>query len=163
MSKFIIIFTAVVLFFGVYSFANASLINLSGYIYSDSVGWISLNCSNTNSCSLIDYKASVNESGFLYGYGFSQTGEWVNLNPNYGGIAVDDNGYASGWAYSERSGWLNIYESKNISAIDLEKEFLSAKSVVLDDISSDGAINLINNLCYKLLSVNECNIISNLK
>ena len=157
MPKLFIILTVIFFSLGVCCVATAYGKELSGYTYSDNAGWISLNCSNTNSCNSIYYKVLQDDSGNLSGYGYSEKSGWVNLSPNFGGITADLSGNLSGWAFSENLGWLKISNSKNISALDLQNELSSAESLIVSaDLSNGGAITLLNNLCHKFLSADDC-------
>ena len=160
MKKIIILLIAIFLSIGIFSIAQANSQNLSGYVYSDTAGWISLSCVNTDSCNTVDYKVTKDSNGKLSGYGFSQNGEWINFNPNFGGVNVNSDGTISGWAYSEKGDWINFDSAKNISSNDLQNEISSAKDVANnDDLSSVGSASLLNSLCNKFLSASECNLI----
>ena len=160
MKKIIILLIAIFLSIGIFSIAQANSQNLSGYIYSDTAGWISLNCSNTNSCNTISYKISQDAKGKLSGYGFSQNGEWINFNPNFGGVNVNSDSTFSGWAYSEKGEWINFDSAKIISSNDLQNEISSAKDVAnSNDLSDAGTMSLLNSLCSQFLTSSECNLI----
>ena len=162
MSKSFIILAIMALSLGFCSIANADSQGLSGYIYSDGAGWISLNCSNTNSCNSIGYGVSEGGNGQLSGYGYSQHSGWVNFNPNYGGVIINSNGSLSGWAYSATGGWLEINSSKIISVNDLQNEITSvANTVNSNNLSSTGTASLLNSLCSQFLSDSDCNIVNN--
>lgn len=141
--------------------AKAAGQELQGYIYSETAGWISLNCSNTNSCSTIDYKVSEDSSGKLSGYGYSQDGEWINLDPNYGGTIINSDGTMSGQAFADKGEWLKFDSAKIISAGDLQNEIISAQTAInSDDLSDAGAMSLLNSLCSQFLTSSECSIIN---
>jgi hypothetical protein len=147
---------------GFYFSASATSQDLSGYIYSDASGWISLNCSNTSSCSTIDYKVSVGNNGKLSGYGYSETAGWVNFNPNYGGVSVNQDNTLSGWAYSQSADWLSIDSAKVVSANDLQNDITSANAVINNsDLSNSGTMSLLNSLCRQFLISSECNLLNN--
>ena len=83
-----------------------------GYGISQDVGYISLNCANTNSCATSDYKVTVNERGHLSGYAYGENIGYINFDPivdgvDYG-VTIDENGYFHGWAYSESVGWISF-------------------------------------------------------
>ena len=160
MKKIIILLIAIFLSIGIFSIAQANSQNLSGYVYSDTAGWISLSCVNTDSCNTVDYKV-VNKNGVISGFGYSQNNEWINFNPNFGGVNVSSDGSISGWAYSEKGDWINFNSAKNISANDLQNEISSAKDVANnDDLSSVGSASLLNSLCNKFLSNNDCDLLN---
>jgi len=50
---------------------------ITGYLWSDTIGWISLNCSNHGTCGTSDYKLSVDAYGAVSGYAWSENIGWV--------------------------------------------------------------------------------------
>ncbi len=52
---------------------------LTGWAWSDNVGWISLNCSNTGSCVTSNYKVEVLQNGNLQGYAWSDSVGWISF------------------------------------------------------------------------------------
>lgn len=52
----------------------------SGYAWSDTIGWISLNCSNDNSCGTSNYYLSVASDGVVSGYMWSDSVGWISAN-----------------------------------------------------------------------------------
>ena len=147
---------------GFSSSARAASQELQGYVYSETSGWISLNCKNTNSCDSIGYRVLEDATGKLSGYGYSQNNEWINFNPNFGGVNINSNNELSGWAFSEKGDWVNFDNAKNISTNELQNEITSAKATINNNsLSDDGAMSLLNSLCGKFLSASECDIINN--
>ena len=59
---------------------------LTGWAWSDNIGWISFNCSNTNSCATSNYKVSMLDSvttnHYLSGYAWSDSVGWISFNSN---------------------------------------------------------------------------------
>ena len=53
---------------------------LTGWLWSDTIGWISLNCADVNPSCTVNYKVSVDASGNLSGYGWSENVGWVSFN-----------------------------------------------------------------------------------
>jgi len=53
--------------------------NLSGYAWSDNIGWISFNCLNTDTCDISDYGVSV-ENKKMSGYAWSDNIGWISFN-----------------------------------------------------------------------------------
>ena len=136
--------------------------DLSGYVYSDGSGWISLNCSNTNSCDSISYKVS-RDNNRLVGYGYSQSSGWVNFNPNYGGVGINSASLLSGWIFSEKSGWISLNEEAIFSGNDLEKKVESAKNIVgqykdfsIDNLAETNLSGLLNSLCLQFFNSSQC-------
>ena len=158
--KIILLLLIPILVFSFSNFVKADSKELFGYAYSETVGWISLNCANTNSCSTISYKVSQDARGKLSGYGFSQNGEWINFNPNFGGVKNNSDSTISGWVYGQTSQWINFDSEKVILVGDLQNEISSAKDVVnSNDLSSASTMSLLNSLCNQFLTSSECSLI----
>ena len=62
------------------NFAFADAVSLSGYIWSDNIGWISLSCSNTSSCGTVNYGLSIETNSKLSGYAWSDNIGWITAN-----------------------------------------------------------------------------------
>ncbi len=57
--------------------------NLSGYAWSDNVGWISFNCTDPNTCSTVDYGVNVSTTtGAFSGYAWSDNIGWISFSPS---------------------------------------------------------------------------------
>lgn len=62
-------------------FAFADTATLSGYAWSDNIGWVSLNCSDASSCGTSNYAISVDsDTGNLSGYAWSDNIGWISAN-----------------------------------------------------------------------------------
>jgi hypothetical protein len=158
MLKFTFLLFIISVGLGICSVSNAAIKDLSGYVYSENAGWISLNCENTNSCDTVDYMVTKDDSGSLLGYGFSQNGQWIKFNPNFGGVTVKNDGSVSGWAYSEKREWVRIDYVKNISIDNSQKENTAVENIISEDyIANLSTMSLLNSLCNKFLSINWCN------
>lgn len=58
-----------------------ALDNVAGFAWSDNIGWLSFNCTNTNSCAAVDYGIKVNTTnGKFSGYAWSEHIGWVSFN-----------------------------------------------------------------------------------
>lgn len=79
---------------------------LSGYAFSETLGWLSLNCANDSSCATVDYKVSNNGNGTLTGYAWGENAGWVRFDPTGGGVSINSSGEFSGYAYGENIGWV---------------------------------------------------------
>ncbi|KKW43568.1 MAG: Cell wall protein AWA1 [Parcubacteria group bacterium GW2011_GWB1_57_6] len=91
--------------------------SLSGYAWSDNVGWISFNCTNTGSCGTSNYGVTVNPTnGEMSGYAWSDNVGWFSFQP--GDVAGcpqapctpkvnQGNGTVTGWfrALANGGGW----------------------------------------------------------
>lgn len=166
--KIILLISVVVLALGASFSVKAAGQELSGYIYSENAGcWISLSCQNTQSCSNVNYGVTAGSNGSLSGYGFSQNGEWVKFDPNYGGTNIDSSGEISGWAFTDKGDWLRIESVKVSSAQDLESQATSARDTIAQIESQQGSLsdsdvmNLLNSLCNQFLNKDECSVINN--
>jgi hypothetical protein len=148
-------------------FAEASGQELTGYIYSQDAGWVSLNCKNTDSCDTISYNVSIDNAGVLSGYGFSQNGEWINFNPDFGGVTANSVGELSGWVFTDQGDWLRIDGVKVVASDVLQKEVTSIKDTIdeSDNMSTASLLNsnfmdLLNNLCNQIFSSSQCSNIN---
>lgn len=119
------------------SFPLSESVALEGYIWSgynseqEGIGWISMSCSNTSSCSAdggTDYGVVMDEDGYLNGYAWSPNVGWLKFggfNPsevptNAGNARVDEDGYLRGWVRFESGdtvnnggwdGWVRLHDS----------------------------------------------------
>lgn len=64
--------------------------NLSGYAWADeSIGWVSLHCSNAGVCGVSDYGVTVAQNGMMSGYAWANSNDgsqshigWINFAPS---------------------------------------------------------------------------------
>ncbi len=96
--------------------------NVSDYAWSENIGWISFNCTNSDTCGTVDYGVNVDVAdGDMTGYAWSENIGWIDFNPsgsypsspNYSAKIDLDNGEASGWArvlaYGDGwDGWIKL-------------------------------------------------------
>jgi len=55
--------------------------NIHGWAWSSNIGWVSFNCTDTNSCGGVDYGVAIDENtGVLSGYAWSSNIGWVSFN-----------------------------------------------------------------------------------
>ena len=78
-----------------------------GYAWSDTIGWIDLNCANTNSCGAHNFGLSVAQNGDISGYAWSEHLGWVSANSS------DLSGCPSGACKAKLSGnnlqgWMRV-------------------------------------------------------
>jgi len=80
---------------------------LSGWAWSDNIGWVSFNCADTpDNCATVDYKVSVDTNGDFYGYAWSDNIGWIDFgplvdfpaDPQSGAKLVGASGKTKGWA-----------------------------------------------------------------
>jgi hypothetical protein len=87
-------------------------LELTGYIWAENIGWISLSCQNTTSCAAVDYGVVNDGAGNLSGFAWGENVGWINFNPVFGGVSIDTDGNFDGWAWGENIGWMHF---RNIS------------------------------------------------
>lgn len=56
--------------------------SLIGYLWSDTIGWVDLNCLNSNSCGTNPFGMSIDGSGNITGYAWSDNIGWISANPS---------------------------------------------------------------------------------
>jgi hypothetical protein len=54
-------------------------VELEGFAWSSTIGWISMNCSNTGTCGTVPYAVQINQDGTLEGYAWSSMGPGVGV------------------------------------------------------------------------------------
>ncbi len=54
--------------------------NVSGYAWSENIGWISSNCTDTSICGTSDYGITVADDGTISGYAWSENIGWITFN-----------------------------------------------------------------------------------
>ncbi|MFZ2593457.1 MAG: hypothetical protein WAX38_01635 [Minisyncoccia bacterium] len=104
---------------------------LTGWGWSDNIGWISLNCANAgaNTCatrSYALYKNGGTGAGTITGYAWSENIGWVSANPSdlagcpsgSCSVSVSSGGVVSGWlkaigAQNGWDGWINLTGSNH--------------------------------------------------
>jgi len=91
---------------------------LTGWAWSDVIGWISLSCHNMGTCSIADYQVAIDGlTGDLSGWAWSPAIGWISLScDNMGTCATVDYRVTadltyyilSGWAWSDVIGWISF-------------------------------------------------------
>lgn len=109
--------------------------DLHGYAWTETVGWISMNCANA-SCDK-PYKVTINGDGTLTGYGWSENIGWIK----FGGLSdfpgPGGNAYLSG---SEIFGWARACAGTKIT--DLAERTSDCSSMENQGDGWDGWISL---------------------
>jgi len=54
--------------------------NVSGFAWSENIGWISANCTDTSICGTSDYGVNIAGDGTLSGYAWSEHIGWITFN-----------------------------------------------------------------------------------
>jgi len=88
---------------------------LTGYIWAENIGWVSLSCENTSTCGTVDYRVTNDGMGNLSGYAWGENVGWINFYPTYGGVTIDSEGTFDGWAWGENIGWIHLKSESPIS------------------------------------------------
>jgi hypothetical protein len=97
--------------------AEVAATRLTGWIWAENIGWISLSCRNTDSCAAVDYEIRNDGAGNLSGYAWSENAGWVSFScantgscrsVNYG-VRIDlSTGRFRGQAWGENIGWVDF-------------------------------------------------------
>jgi hypothetical protein len=94
-------------FFHLQPAKSADTDNISGWAWSETIGWISFNCTNTGVCGTSDYGVNVDSgTGDFSGYAWSENIGWINFAPggpypaapNYSANFSSASGRVRGWA-----------------------------------------------------------------
>ena len=95
---------------------------ISGYIFSDSLGWISLSCENNNSCDTVEYSVKISGDN-VFGYAWGESAGFIHFSGNCkeeGECPNNKNGYSAkitfdgsikklhGYIWSEKMGWIKL-------------------------------------------------------
>jgi len=88
---------------------------LLGYIWGEGVGWVVLNCNNTETgCSDLnaDFKVINDGDGNLSGYAWGEATGWINFGPfvntSTPSVTINEDGKFNGYAWSQNFGWIKF-------------------------------------------------------
>ena len=85
---------------------------LTGWMWGENMGWISLSCKNESTCGTTDYGVINDGNGVLSGYGWAENVGWINFAPATAGVQIDvTTGVFSGQAWGENVGWITFASS----------------------------------------------------
>lgn len=92
--------------FGVSKVEAGTANPVSGYAWSETIGWISFSCANDSSCAASPYGVTVDSStGDFSGHAWSETIGWINFAPTSGypsaplhGARLEASNTVTGWA-----------------------------------------------------------------
>jgi len=59
---------------------SQSPFSITGYIWSDTIGWVSAHCSDLGVCGVANYGLSINNGGQISGYAWSENVGWISAN-----------------------------------------------------------------------------------
>ena len=93
---------------------------LTGCVWAENVGWVSLSCENTLSCGTVNYTVTNDGNGNLSGYGWGENIGWVSFScGNTGscgtvdyGVTIDTGGAFEGYAWAPNIGWIRFDSTK---------------------------------------------------
>ena len=78
---------------------------LTGSMWGENGGWISLSCKNGSTCGTTNFGVINNGHGVLSGYAWSENSGWINFAPPTAGVFIDvATGDFSGRAWGENVG-----------------------------------------------------------
>jgi hypothetical protein len=90
---------------------------LTGWMWGESLGWVSLSCQNTASCGTTDYVVTNDGAGSLGGYAWAENAGWISFScettsscatASYG-VTIDPvSGEFAGRAWGENVGWISF-------------------------------------------------------
>lgn len=82
--------------------------DVTGWLWSSNTGWVSMNCSNTNSCAGVSYGVTQSSSGDWTGYAWSNTLGWLKFNT---GCPTNSGQCNAKLTASGLSGWARFCEA----------------------------------------------------
>ncbi|MHC4664419.1 MAG: hypothetical protein ACYS9T_00480 [Planctomycetota bacterium] len=89
---------------------------LTGWVWAENIGWVSLSCENTSSCGTANYGVTNDGAGNLVGYAWAENVGWISFScentascgtVDYG-VTIDADGEFAGYAWAENIGWINF-------------------------------------------------------
>ena len=92
----------------------AEIDNISGYAWSDNIGWISFNCTDTDSCSTSDYGVGIGTDNKLSGYAWSDNIGWITFNESELGDCPEGDCKAK-FVGNQLVGWARALAGKDAS------------------------------------------------
>lgn len=96
---------------------------LTGFVWSENVGWVSLSCENTSSCRTVPFGVTNDGSGNLSGYAWAENVGWISFSCDNSsscstvdyGVTIDSHGKFDGWAWGENIGWVHLQSAKPVA------------------------------------------------
>jgi hypothetical protein len=86
--------------------------SLTGYMWGEQVGWINLNCSNTNTCGTNNFKVANTKYGIISGYAWGENTGWINFGPFLNNsattVTINNSGEFNGYAWTQNYGWIKF-------------------------------------------------------
>jgi len=85
---------------------------LTGWLWGEGIGWISMSCKNTASCDSVDYGVTQDGDGSLTGFAWAESAGWISFAPAAVGVTIDlATGAFAGRAWGENIGWITFASS----------------------------------------------------
>jgi hypothetical protein len=82
---------------------------LTGWMWGENIGWISMSCKNTLTCGVASYGVTNDGSGVLSGLAWAENVGWINFAPLTAGVIIDmTTGDFGGRAWGENIGWITF-------------------------------------------------------
>jgi hypothetical protein len=127
---------------------TASDEKMTGFVWAENIGWISLSCENTLFCGTVDYGVTNDGAGNLSGYAWSENAGWISFSCENAAscgtvdyrVTIDADGVFAGYAWGENIGWIN-FNSANLFGYNAQAckvEFVDLANFV-DDWLQGGA------------------------
>lgn len=93
---------------------------LTGWVWAENIGWVSLSCENTSSCGTVNYGVTNDGGGNLAGYAWGENVGWISFScentascgtVDYG-VTIDTDGAFDGHAWAANVGWISFDSTK---------------------------------------------------
>lgn len=84
--------------------------DLRGWLWSDNIGWVSMNCVTAGTCGMVNYGVDITAANDIVGYGWSANLGWMCFGETCGGITPEGvPAYANiDPAGNDAHGWANV-------------------------------------------------------
>ena len=123
-----------------------------GWMWSENVGWISLNCSNTESCANAAYETTISpvegapDLYQLAGHAWAENAGWISFScantqtctDNLYGVHISADGIVTGAAWSENLGWIATDCATTDSCSNVNFGILTEALNITDRLFRDG-------------------------
>ena len=119
---------------------------LTGWMWSENIGWISLSCNNTGLCATTGYGVSNDNCGALTGFAWAENVGWINFSPATVGVLIDpQTGDFAGRAWGENIGWITFAsDGPNPYGVETSWRRLSPSGTPTATLSKNGASLVIS-------------------
>lgn len=133
---------------------------LKGFVWSEDMGWIVLNCSNTPSgCSSTNgnFKVANDGKGNLSGYAWGQNAGWINFGPFVNNtateVSINSDGEFNGYAWAQNYGWIKFDCSSANACVKTDWRVSSGNSggviggggITINNVDVDVCLNISGN------------------